>query len=91
LNCWNGHLFKIAGTIGTALGRARGIGRKPDSEINHEILGADICNGLKREKFRMSRFFPLFVIQRFKPSVAVNRFEPLELLEHLERASVLNR
>ena len=30
--------------------------RKPDSGINHEVLGADICNGLKLKKIRMSRF-----------------------------------
>jgi hypothetical protein len=32
-------------------------GRKPDSEINHEVLGADICNGLKLRKSRISGVF----------------------------------
>ena len=47
------------------------IGRKPDSEIDHEVLGADICNGQKLKKIRMSRFFPLFVIKRFEPSFCI--------------------
>jgi len=48
-------------------------GREPDSEINHEVLGADICNGVKLKKTRMSRFFPMFVIQRIERSACPER------------------
>ena len=51
----------------------------------HEVLGADIYNGVKPKKIRMSRFFPLVVITRFERSVCHERpatgLEPAIALE----------
>jgi len=33
-------------------------GRKRDREINHDVLGADICNGLKLKKSECADFPP---------------------------------
>jgi hypothetical protein len=41
--------------------------------VAHEVLGADIYNGVKPKKIRMSRFFPLVVITRFERSVCHER------------------
>jgi hypothetical protein len=81
LNDWNDlnglplHMSVSAATIGNGWNcwnrprarERRGSGRKPDSEINHELLGADICNGLKRKKIRMSSFLPLKANSGFDP------------------------
>jgi len=79
-------------------------GRKRDREINHEGLGADICNGLKLKKSECADFSPCSLFNDLSRAPALSaakqslrtaverlkRLERLELLERLEPATAQN-